>query len=120
VTPSLASAPKDFLASVVPVAPTTQRTFMKGHRPTAFLRLYQGGKKPLEPVRMTTTIINDQDRTVVKADRAVEPSDFDASRAADHRFDLPIEDLLPGSYLLRVEAAAGKVTSSRELRFVLR
>lgn len=120
VTPSLASAPRDFLASVVPVAPTTQRTFMTGHRPTAFLRLYQGGKKPLEPVTMTTTIVNEQDRTVVKAERAVEPSDFDATRAAEHRFDLPIEDLAPGAYLLRFEASAGKLTASRDLRFVVR
>ena len=120
VNPSLASAPKDFLAAVVPVAPTTQRTFLSGHRPTAFLRLYQGGKKPLEPVTMTTTIINDQDRTVVKATRAVEPSDFDATRAADHRFDLPIQNLPPGAYLLRFEAAAGKLAASRDLRFVVR
>ena len=44
---------------------------------------------------MTTTIVNDQDRTVVQGHRAVEPSDFDATRAADHRFDLPIDDLPP-------------------------
>ena len=120
VSPSLASAPKDFLAAVVPVAPTTQRTFLTGHRPTAFLRIYQGGNKPLQTVTMTTSIVNEQDRMVFKATRAVEPSDFDATRAADHRFDLPIQDLPPGAYLLRFEAAAGKLAASRDLRFVVR
>ncbi len=120
VSPSLASAPKDFLASVVPVAPTTQRTFLSGHRPTAFLRVYQGGKKPLETVTMTTSIVNDQDRTVFKATRAVEPSDFGTARAADHRFEVPIGDLAAGAYLLRFEAAAGKLAASRDLRFVVR
>lgn len=120
VTPSLASAPKDFLNSVVPIAPTTQRTFLPGHRPSAFLRLYQGGKKPLQSVTMTTSIVDDQDRTVVKTTRAVEPSDFDAHRSADHRFDLPINDLAGGAYLIRFEAAAGTSTASRDLRFVVR
>ena len=40
--------------------------------------------------------------------RAVEPAEFDATRAADHRFDLPIDDLAPGAYLLRFEAVGGK------------
>ena len=120
VSPSLASAPKDFLADVVPVTPTTQRTFMAGHRPTAYLQVYQGGKKDLVPVTLTTTIVNDQDKTVFSASRPLGPSDFTAGRAADHRFDLPIEDLLPGAYLLRFEAVAGKLTASKDLRFVVR
>ena len=120
VSPALASAPRDFLASVVPIAPTTQRTFLAGHRPTTFLRIYQGGKKPAAAVALTTTIINEQDRTVVKATRTVEPSEFEADRAADHRYDIPIDDLAAGAYLLRFEAAAGSARASRDLRFVVR
>lgn len=120
VSPSLASAPKDFLSAVVPVAPTTQRTFLSGHRPTAFLQVYQGGKKPPVPVTLTTTIVNDQDRTVFTATRPVEPPEFSPARAADHRFDVPIDDLPAGAYLLRFEAGIGKFTVARDLRFVVR
>jgi hypothetical protein len=120
VTPSLPSSPKDFLADVVPVTPTTQRTFMTGHRPTAFLQVYQGGTKALVPVTLTTTIVNDQDKTVFTAARPLAPSDFTAARAADHRFDIPVDDFPPGAYLLRFEAAGEKLFATRDVRFTVR
>jgi VWFA-related protein len=120
VNPSLPSAPKDFLAAVVPVAPTTQRTFLKGHRPAAFLRVYQGGKKPPVPVTMTTTLVDERDQAVYSGTISLGSADFGVARAGDHRFDVPIDDLAPGAYLLRFEAAAGSQTASREVRFVVR
>ncbi|CAN5726122.1 hypothetical protein BH24ACI5_BH24ACI5_16230 [soil metagenome] len=120
VNPALASAPRDFLAKVVPVAPTTQRTFLRGHRPTAFLRVYQGGKKPATAVTMVTSLEDEHDRTVSSAKSTLPPEEFDASRAIDHRFEVPVEDLAPGAYLLRFEASAGKETASRDVRFVVR
>ena len=120
VIPSLASAPKNVLADIIPIVPTTQRTFLSGHQPTAFLRIYQGERKALERVTVTTTIMNDQGRLVVRASRTLEAFNFNAARAADHRYDLPINDLATGAYLLRFEAAAGNSTFSRDLRFVVR
>jgi hypothetical protein len=102
------------------VAPTTQRTFLKGHRPTAFLRIYQGGKKPLAAVMMTTTIVDERDETVFNVKSPLVADGFGRARTADHRFDVPADHLTPGAYLLRFEATAGRETVSREVRFVVR
>ena len=117
VEPPLASAPKGFLSSITPVAPTTQRTFLKGHRPSAFLQVYQGERQPSVPVRLQTTIVDDDDQTIHRAEETLE---FGASRSADHRFDLPTDRLSSGAYLLRFTATAGQHTASRDVRFVVR
>lgn len=120
VSPPLPSAPRDFLASVVPVQPTTQRVFMRGHRPSAFLRLYQGGRKPRQSVGFTITIVDQQDRTVHATKEMLDASTFTGNAGVDRRFDLPIDQLATGSYLVRFEAATAGKPITREVRFVVR
>ena len=118
VEPPLPSAPKGFLASITPVAPTTQRTFLKGHRPSAFLQVYQG-KAPVT-ARLVTAIVDELDEVIYSGETVLGPEQFGAGLPADHRFDVPVERLRPGAYLLRFTAAAGKNFATREVRFVVR
>ena len=120
VSPSLPAAPRDVLSPTLSVQPTTQRVFIRGHKPSAFLRIYQGGKKPRQPVGLTTTIVDQQDRTVHAAKEMLDASAFTGSAGVDHRFELPIDRLTPGSYLLRFEATAVGKPVVREVRFVVR
>lgn len=120
VTPSLPSSPKDYLANLVPVAPTTQRNFATADRVTAFLRVYQGGRKPALPTVVTTAIVNADDREVHRATESVPPEAFGTGRAHDLTLAMPLDRLAPGPYLLRVEAAADKHRASREVRFFVR
>jgi hypothetical protein len=120
VSPALPAAPRDFLSSVIPLQPTTQRVFMRGHKPSAFLRIYQGGKKPRQSVGFTTTIVDQQDRTVHTAKEMLDASAFTGSAGVDRQFDLPIDKLTPGSYLLRFEATGAGKPIAREVRFVVR
>ena len=118
--PSLPSSPKEYLANLVPVTPTTQRSFSAADRVTAFLRIYQGGRKPALPSVLTTSIVNAADREVHRAVQTFAAEAFGASRAHDLRIDVPLELLEPGPYLLRVEAAADTHRASREVRFFVR
>lgn len=69
---------------------------------------------------MTTTIVDEREQTVYNVKSPLPAGGFGPARAADHRFDVPFEDLTAGAYLLRFEAAAGSQTASREVRFVVR
>ncbi|MDQ3070112.1 MAG: VWA domain-containing protein [Acidobacteriota bacterium] len=121
VSPSLPSAPQGFLGAIAPVTPTSQRVFMKGHRPVAYLRVYQGGKRARTAIALSTTIINEQDRSVHAATETLDGARFTGEAGVEHRFDLPIDSLAPGAYLLRIEAkGASQASASREVRFVVR
>jgi hypothetical protein len=119
-TPATASAGEEALASLIPVMPTTQREFMQNDDVVAFLRVYQHVKGPLEPVQLEIRVVDDHDAVKFHAAETIAADRFDASRAVDHRFNLPLADLSPGPHLLTIEAAAGRTTARRDMRFVVR
>jgi VWFA-related protein len=105
---------------LLPVAPTTVREFANDDRPTAFVRLYQGGKRPLAPVRLTARILNEEDAAVFEETSTVPAESFTAARSADYRFALPLAELKPGEYLVSIVAAADKLTSQRDVRIAIK
>jgi hypothetical protein len=115
------SAPRDTLARIVPVIPTSGRVFQKLDRAAAFLRLYQGGKGPLSPVTLATRIVNERDEMVVDKSDSWAPDRFSvATRSADCRFEIPMVMLSRGQFLLTFEATLGKTTARRDVRFTVR
>jgi VWFA-related protein len=120
-TSGVVSTPKDTFATLLPIVPTSQREFYRSDRVAAFLRLYEGGKLPIASATLHTHITDGHDRTVFDETSTIAATDFDAStRAADHRFDLPIAPLPPGEYVLTFEAANGATTVRRDVRFSVR
>lgn len=120
VSPALPSAPREFLSPMLAVQPTTQRVFMRGHKPTAFLRLYQGGKKPRQPVTLVTTIVDQQDRVLHSTKDTLGADRFAGGAGVDQYVEVPVDRLAPGAYLLRFEATTTGKPITREVRFVVR
>lgn len=117
-TPGVASVPADRLASLVPVVPTTRREFTTGDQVTAFLRVYQGGRKPLAPVALVARIVDGPGATVFEKTETLAADRFSSARAADYRLELPIATLAPGSHLLTVETTLGdRAIARRDVRF---
>jgi len=117
VTPGVPVAPAEALSAIVPVLPTTERTFARTDRVSAFLRVYQGGGGTLAPVRLSIRIVDDHDGTALEQTDALGRDLFGRTRAADERFPLPLTRLAPGEYLLTFEAAVGRTTARRDVRF---
>lgn len=116
-----AAAPRATLATLIPVEPTAQRTFARSDRVSAFVRVYQGGDKPLSDVALAVTIVNDHDEKMIDASDTLNPAAFTAStRSADQNFSVPVDKLPPGAYLLTVTASAGPTTAHRDVRFTVR
>jgi VWFA-related protein len=114
------SAPKDALVSVMPIVPTTDRDFETGGQVKTFLRVYQGGKAPVAPVTLTTSILDEHDAKVFSSESTLEAERFATSRAADVTFPLPLDKLKPGAHLLVFEVTSGKATARREVVFTVR
>ncbi len=120
-TPTPSAAPKDALASLVPIVPTAERVFAGRDHASAFLRVYQGGSSAIAPLTLHVTILNDKGETALDRSDEIGAASFDAkTRAADERIALPLDKLAPGDYLLTVETSLGKTTARRDVRFTVR
>lgn len=118
--PATASAGKEALASLIPVMPTTKRTFARTDRVSAFLRIYQHAKGTLSSVRLDIRVVDDHDNANFHATETVTADRFDATRTVDHQFDLPVASFAPGPHLLTIEATAGRASARRDVRFVVK
>jgi hypothetical protein len=107
----------DQLKALLPLTPTTVRTFDRGEPVTAFLRAYEGGSSALRLFTVHTRIVNDHDQVMLDRTETVGPERFDRMRSNQIYVRLPTSALAPGPYLLTVEGALGKVTTQREIRF---
>ena len=103
-------------AAVVPVVPTTRRTFTAGHQVSAFTRVYQGGKAALTAVPVRVQLRNATNELVVDRREDLAATRFTAARSTDVKIDLPIARLAIGEYLLSIEAGAQKPVR-RDSRF---
>jgi hypothetical protein len=107
------------VAGLLPLAATTLREFGPAARVTAFIRIYQGGSKPPAAVRVTSTILDEANRTNFEQTTFFESAKF-SGRSVDYTLELPISELEAGAHLLNVEATIGHATLRRNARFTLR
>jgi VWFA-related protein len=114
---SARSGDQDGLADLLPIVPTAARAFPRSGQVAAFVRVYQGGKDAPAPVQVRLRIVDAATQAVVDESMVLEPARFGPRRAADCPFPLPLSKLGEGEYLLTIEAAAGKNSARREVRF---
>ena len=112
-------AARDSFASVLPLVPTARRRFNTDDRVTAFVRVYEGTKKPPVAATVTTRIVDAKDTIVSIQIVALGADQFSQRHEVDHRVDLPLSKLTPGDYLLTIDATAGDYAARRGLRFVV-
>jgi VWFA-related protein len=105
------------LAALIPITPTTRRTFTGRDDVAVFARVYQGGKGRVVPVRMSGKIADERNVAVGHQELVLEPEQFGTLRAADYRVRLPLSNLEPGNYLYELEAKSGAPVVRRTLRF---
>jgi VWFA-related protein len=145
--PALAAAPKDRLASLLPLVPTTQRDFLKTDKVSAFLRVYQSGRRAVMPITLDARVLDATGRVVfggpqkLGADRFAtnQPAAIDAPpsfgrprmgatpraanassdvpHAADVLLDLPVFSFGQGPHVLIVDVTNGNDTARRDVRF---
>lgn len=119
VSPMTPTAPSDLFVDLMPVVPTSVRTFGRTQRVSAFVRVQQGGARS-ETVAVTARVLNRDGGVVLTDTKTFTPDQFATSRTADYRFDFPLTSLEPGDYLLAIQAAAGKNEQRRNVRFAVR
>lgn len=107
------------LAETLPVTPTTRRVFASTERPEVFMRFYQGGRTRLKNMTVSLTIADAAGEGIIQGTETILPSQFGGARSTDWRFELPVDRLMPGEYLLTVEAAIEDHRQARQVRFAV-
>jgi len=107
------------LSDLVPGVPTTHRRFLASDDVTVFVRIYQGSKGRIVPVRMTARVRNERNAVASNYESTLEIENFSANRSADFEARLPLAHLSPGEYLLEVDAQSGVRHVQRTARFTV-
>jgi VWFA-related protein len=119
--PSPRSAPRDALVPLLSVIPTTKREFTASDRAMAFVRVYQGGKRPLARVAIRVRIADARGDEVLSMVDRLYPEQFGSRRAADYTFQLPLATLAEGPHLLMITVSMSPAVSARaDVRFRMR
>ena len=113
-------APAAAFDRLVPVIPTSNRTFQREDRVMVFMRIYQGIEALLLPVTVNTKIVDERDRTVGEGKDRIEVNRFNVGgRAADYRFPIPTLNLPPGRYWLNFDISIGPTRTNRSVQFTI-
>jgi len=102
-------------------APTTRRVFHRHDRVRALVQIYQGTHRTeaIEPVSMRVQILDAKGSAVRDQSLPFTEKTF-ANRRADCVITVPVANLPPGEYLLKLEASLDRQRIGRALRFVVR
>jgi VWFA-related protein len=119
--PDVPTVPRDVLADLsTAIVPTLRREFRSDERITASVRIYQGGTRPLAPVRVTGRIVRPDDTITFESADIFDPPRFETSRSAEYLFPLPLAQLSSGAHRLAIEAQLERTTARRDVVFAVR
>jgi len=109
------------LAGLVPIVPTTLRTFGQSEPIAVYFQVYQGRETPLAPVALTIRVLDDRGAAKVDVNEMLAPGQFGSNRTAEYRLRLPLDRLTSGRYLLSIEAKLGdRIAPKRDVPFAVR
>jgi VWFA-related protein len=104
-------------APAIPIVPTTTRVFRAGAPAWAFVRAYRPAQTDAgERVSVDTSVLDNEGRVI--RHQSLQNAAF-TGRIADVRIGLPLKDLAPGSYMLRIDAKQGRAEASRTITYVV-
>lgn len=102
---AITTKPDPVLKDRLALPPTAVRRFDSRDVLTVFAEVYDNREKGVEPVVLTTSIADAAGTVAFRREETVESFSFEpARRSWTHRLDVPLKDLQPGAYVLRVEA----------------
>jgi hypothetical protein len=100
-----------------PASITSVRSFMGSDAITAVVPVSQAGRRQPVTAQLRARIVDEEDREVFGGAVSIDAATFGRGRQTLFQFQLPLEDLEPGRYLLSFEAAAGADTSQAAVPF---
>jgi len=105
----LTPMPDKQVEGVLPLPATARRDFVKGDTLALFAEVYDNlPALPTHKIDISTKLITEDGREVFKTSEERDSKDLQGSKGGGygHALQIPLADVAPGRYLLRIEAAA--------------
>jgi VWFA-related protein len=116
--------PDELLKGVLPGAPTTRREFVRADEIALFAEIYDNQTRAPHRVAIRTTVLSDEGVAVFNASEERRSEEIGpAGGGYGHTARIPLKNLAPGRYVLRVEAQtllANGASAVREVEFRVR
>ena len=114
----------DQLKAVLPVPPSAERTFPQNDELALFAEIYDDGRAPEHKVDILTTVKSDTGTVLFMNEDERASTELQGQRGGyGYTARIPLTDLPPGLYVLRVEARSrlgNHPAAGREVRFTVR
>jgi len=111
----------DQLKTVLPAPPIAQRTFPQNDEIALFAEVYDNSGGAPHKVDILTTVTTDEGKVLFKNEEARDSSELQGAKGGyGYTARIPLGDLPPGSYVLKVEGKSRlneKQVASREVQF---
>ena len=111
------------LKAVLPGPPVGLRSFPQNDEIVLFAEVYDNAGNAPHKVDITATVTADEGKVMFKTDEVRDSSDLDGQRGGyGFTTKIPLKDLAPGSYVLKVDARsrlAQTPPASREVQFTV-
>jgi hypothetical protein len=113
--------PDDQLRQVLPGPPSAMRSFPQNDEVALFAEVYDNSGAGSHKVDITTTVLTDEGRVLFKSEETHDSSELQGAKGGyGYAARIPLTDIAPGMYVLRVEGRSrlgNNVAAAREVQF---
>jgi VWFA-related protein len=116
-SPAPPAAPANAFAGLLPMVPTSHRTFRASDHVAILARIVAGGQEPVVHVALEASVIDTRNRRVFVQSDTITIDGRHPQRYHDYTIELPVEGLAVDDYLVTVKATTPTGAQEKTLRF---
>ena len=119
----LTARPDDVMRQVLPAPPVAARAFAQNDELAIFTEVYDNSGSAPHKVDIVTSVLTDEGRVLYKNEEVRDSSELQGAKGGyGYTGQVPLSDIVPGSYVLNVEARSrlgDSPTATRQVQFTI-
>jgi len=119
----MTARPDDVMKQVLPAPPVAARAFAQNDELAVFTEVYDNSGNAPHKVDITTSVLTDEGRVLYKNEESRDSSELQGAKGGyGYTSRVPLSEIVPGSYVLNVEARSrlgDSPSTTRQVQFTI-
>ncbi|HEX7795923.1 MAG TPA: VWA domain-containing protein, partial [Vicinamibacterales bacterium] len=119
----MTARPDDVMKQVLPAPPVAARAFAQNDELAVFTEVYDNSGNAPHKVDITTSVLTDEGRVLYKNEESRDSSELQGAKGGyGYTSRVPLSEIVPGSYVLNVEARSrlgDNLSTKRQVQFTI-
>jgi VWFA-related protein len=119
----MTARPDDVMKQVLPAPPVAARAFAQNDELAVFTEVYDNSGNAPHKVDITTSVLTDEGRVLYKNEESRDSSELQGAKGGyGYTSRVPLSEIVPGSYVLNVEARSrlgDSLSTKRQVQFTI-